>query len=38
MAPEWRENVRFIAGIVNSLAIPLLTVAATVVGIYATNR
>jgi len=37
MAPEWRENVRFIAGIVNSLAIPLLTVAATAVGIYATN-
>jgi hypothetical protein len=37
MPPEWRENVRFIAGIVNSLAIPLLTVAATAVGIYATN-
>jgi hypothetical protein len=37
MTPEWRENVRFIAGVVNSLAIPLLTVAATAVGIYATN-
>lgn len=34
---DWRENVRFAANIVNSLAIPLLTVAATIVGIYATN-
>jgi hypothetical protein len=32
-----RETVRFVAGVVNSLAIPLLTVAATAVGIYATN-
>lgn len=36
-ARDWRENVRFAASIVNSLAIPLLTVAATIVGIYATN-
>jgi hypothetical protein len=35
--PDWRENVRFIASVVNSLAIPLLTIAATAVGIYATN-
>ena len=34
---DWRENVKFIASVVNSLAIPLLTVAATAVGIYATN-
>jgi hypothetical protein len=34
---DWRENVRFIASVINSLAIPLLTVAATAVGIYATN-
>ena len=34
---EWRENVKFIASVVQSLAVPLLTVAATVVGIYATN-
>lgn len=34
---DWRENARFIASVVNSLAIPLLTVAATAVGIYATN-
>ncbi len=34
---DWRENARFAANIVNSLAIPLLTVAATIVGIYATN-
>lgn len=34
---DWRENVKFIASVVNSLAIPLLTVAATVVGLYATN-
>ena len=34
---NWRDNVRFAAAIVNSLAIPLLTVAATVVGLYATN-
>lgn len=32
-----RETIRFVAGVINSLAIPLLTVAATVVGIYATN-
>ena len=34
---DWRENVKFATGVINSLAIPLLTVAATVVGIYATN-
>lgn len=34
---DWRENVKFVASVVNSLAVPLLTVAATVVGIYATN-
>jgi hypothetical protein len=34
---DWRENIRFIASVANSLAIPLLTVAATAVGIYATN-
>jgi hypothetical protein len=34
---DWRENARFIASVANSLAIPLLTVAATAVGIYATN-
>ena len=34
---EWRENAKFIASVANSLAIPLLTVAATAVGIYATN-
>jgi hypothetical protein len=34
---DWRENARFVANIVNSLAIPLLTVAVTIVGLYATN-
>lgn len=34
---DWRENVKFAASVINSLAIPLLTVAATIVGIYATN-
>lgn len=34
---DWRENARFAANIINSLAIPLLTVAATIVGLYATN-
>jgi hypothetical protein len=34
---DWRETTRFVASVVNSLAIPLLTVAATAVGIYATN-
>lgn len=34
---DWRENVRFTASVIQSLAVPLLTVAATVVGIYATN-
>jgi hypothetical protein len=34
---DWRENTRFIASVINSLAIPLLTVAATAVGLYATN-
>ena len=36
-SPGWRENAKFAASIVNSLAIPLLTVAATIVGLYATN-
>jgi hypothetical protein len=34
---DWRENAKFIANIIQSLAVPLLTVAATVVGLYATN-
>lgn len=34
---DWRENIKFVASVVNSLAIPLLTIAATAVGIYATN-
>jgi hypothetical protein len=34
---DWRENAKFAASIINSLAVPLLTVAATVVGVYATN-
>ena len=34
---DWRDNVKFAASVVNSLAVPLLTVAATAVGIYATN-
>jgi hypothetical protein len=33
----WRANARFAADIVNTLAVPLLTIAATVVGLYATN-
>jgi len=33
----WRANARFTADIVNTLAVPLLTIAATVVGLYATN-
>jgi hypothetical protein len=33
----WRANFRFAADIVNTLAVPLLTVAVTVVGLYATN-
>jgi hypothetical protein len=36
-ARDWRSNVRFVADVVQSLAVPLLTVAATVVGLYATN-
>ena len=35
---DWRENARFAANIINSLAVPLLTVAATVVGLYATSN
>ena len=34
---DWRSNVRLIADVVQSLAVPLLTVAVTVVGLYATN-
>jgi hypothetical protein len=34
---DWRSNVRFVADVVQSLAVPLLTVAVTVVGLYATN-
>jgi hypothetical protein len=33
----WRANFRFAADIVNTLAIPLVTVGATILGIYATN-
>lgn len=33
----WRADVRFAAEIVSKLAIPLLTVAATVLGIYVSN-
>jgi len=39
-APEtsrWRANARFAADIVNTLALPIVTVAATVLGLYATN-
>jgi hypothetical protein len=34
---DWRENIKVIASVIQSLAIPLLTVAATIVGLYATN-
>jgi hypothetical protein len=34
---SWRSNARFAADIVNTLAVPILTVAATAVGLYATN-
>jgi hypothetical protein len=33
----WRDSVRFAASVVNTLAVPLLTIAVTVVGLYATN-
>lgn len=33
----WRENVRLAADIVNTLAIPLLTLGATIVGVHLTN-
>jgi hypothetical protein len=33
----WRANFRFAADVVSTLAIPIVTVAATVLGIYATN-
>jgi hypothetical protein len=32
---DWRDNAKFAANIVNSLAIPLLTVAATIVDQHA---
>jgi len=35
--PGWRANFRLAADIVSTLAIPIVTVAATVLGIYATN-
>ena len=34
---RWRANARFAADIVNTLALPIVTVAATVLGLYATN-
>jgi hypothetical protein len=34
---DWRENIKVVASVIQSLAIPLLTIAATVVGLYATN-
>ena len=34
---SWRANFRFAADVIQSLAIPLVTVAATVLGLYATN-
>jgi len=33
----WRANVHFAADIVNTLAIPLLTLGATIVGVHLTN-
>lgn len=33
----WRENVRLAADIVQTLAIPLLTLGATIVGVHVTN-
>ncbi len=35
--PGWRANFRLAADIVSTLAIPIVTVAATVLGLYATN-
>jgi hypothetical protein len=35
--PGWRANARLAADIVSTLAIPIVTVAATVLGLYATN-
>ena len=34
---SWRANARFAADIVNTLALPIVTVAATILGLYATN-
>jgi hypothetical protein len=34
---DWRANARFAADIVNTLALPIVTVAATILGLYATN-
>jgi len=36
-APGWRANVRLAADVVNTLAIPLLTLGATIVGVHLTN-
>jgi hypothetical protein len=36
-AAGWRANFRLAADIVSTLAIPIVTVAATVLGLYATN-
>jgi hypothetical protein len=33
----WRENIRLAADVVNTLAIPLLTLGATIVGVHLTN-
>lgn len=36
-ASGWRANVRLAADVVNTLAIPLLTLGATIVGVHLTN-
>jgi hypothetical protein len=36
-ASSWRANARFAADIVNTLAIPLATLGATIVGVHLTN-
>ena len=33
----WRDNIRLAADVVNTLAIPLLTLGATIVGVHLTN-
>jgi hypothetical protein len=34
---RWRENARFAADVVNTLAIPIATLGATIVGVHLTN-